>query len=81
MLQSAVGPLKKLSPYSSIRGKPYRAQETVEVAGFDIRKLVNCLAIRRLHPHLPVQEGFVVVGGDPAFSLFTICERNDILSL
>ena len=25
----------------------------VEVAGFDIRKLVNCLAVRSPHPHLP----------------------------
>ena len=26
----------------------------VEVAGFDIRKSVNCLAVRSPHPHLPV---------------------------
>ena len=27
--------------------------DPVEVAGFDIRKLVNCLAVRSPHPHLP----------------------------
>jgi len=34
---------------------PRTVNETsaVEVAGFDIRKLVNCLAVRSPHPHLP----------------------------
>ena len=38
------------------RAKPKRVVDVdpVEVAGFDIRKLVNCLAVRSPHPHLPV---------------------------
>jgi len=51
---------------------------SVEVAGFDIRKLVYGLAVRSPHPHLPDEEHCNGISGDhqEAHAVHRLVPRN-----